>query len=262
MLSLGRARITACSLTLALAAVPLASQTVVDTVRPGDGSVDGSFIRPFAVTWLATPRSADGVARASFTVAETYELVGDAGAQLLTMTQTWNDTLGEPLFITVRVADHATLSYRAFHTGRTPTGLAHLDIDGVHVSGFYAPEPEQRARMIGVVLDEPVFASIAGLLLAAFPLEENTEATLPGFGWGGSNDPAIVWHTMRVVGHETISVPRSGDMDAWVVESARGAGTPVRYWLSRTAPYFLKAEARGSNGTITTFVVSDWKWLD
>lgn len=249
-----------CGLFLVTALVlprPLLATSTQDTVRVGDSSVSGEFIRPFRIQWIGIPRTAEGATLATFTVDESVEIVD---GNLLKFVQAWNDTLGNNLFTSARVADRATMGYRAFHTGASPGGLGHLDFDGKRVTGMFAESAEQAVTTIGLVLDEEVFASFAGLLFAAFPLRDGYEAVMPGFGWGGSTNPALRWQTLRVVGRERISVAGSGMMDAFVAESSRQSG--VQFWLSKSAPYFLKAVAPRGEGGTTTFVVGEWEYLD
>ncbi len=189
----------------------------------------------------------------SFTVEEEYEVLGEGDGALLKMTQVWNDSLGETLFISVRVSNRKTMEYRAFHTGRAPGGFGHLDIEDGFVTGMFAPAPEKPIRPYALQLDERPFATMSGIMVASFPLEIGAEFVYPGFGWGGMTNPALHWRTVEVIGREPVSILGSGEVLAWKVQTGR-----TSFWLSKEAPYFLKAESVGGNGQITTFEIVSW----
>ncbi len=229
------------------------SLSAQDTLRVDQGRIDGSFIESFSVVWRGTPTQADGTVGTSFTVEEEYQVLGEGDDALLKMTQVWNDTLGQPLFVSVRVSNRKSMEYRAFHTGRSPGGIGHLDFEDGFVTGMYAPAPEQPIRSYALQLDERPFASMSGIMVASFPLEENAELVYPGFGWGGMTNPAMSWRTVEVVDREYLTISDGGRMLAWKVRTGN-----LLFWLSKEAPYFLKAEAVGGNGQRTTFEIVSW----
>ncbi len=231
--------------------------TKMDTVHIASGVVDGSFIEPFKVTWKKFPKTATGKSLASNLVQEKVELVDVEGRSLLKFTQVWKDSTGKTLFTTVRVADHKTLAYKAFHTGGAPGGLAHLDFKGNQVTGGYAPTPEEVMRSIGVILEEPVFASFSGLLLTGFPLQDGYEVTFPGFGWDGTTNPKLNWEHIEVLDSEQIHVAGSGKVATWIVKTSRSNG--LRYWVTKEPPYFVKVYSESANGSSATFEIVEWE---
>ena len=223
-----------------------------DTLRVDHEGVDGSFLDSYSVVWRATRTGADG-AVSEFTVEEEYEVLDEGDEALFKMTQVWNDTEGEILFVTVRVAELENLELYSSHTGRSPGGVAHLDIDKGFLSGFYAPDPEDRLRRFNLQLEERPFASMSGVMMAAFPFSLGAELVYPRFGWGGMTNPTVSWRTIRVLARESVSIPDRGEMEAWKV--AEGSTT---YWVTREAPYFLKAEAVSANGQKTVCEIAEW----
>lgn len=224
----------------------------------GDDRIDGGHIRGFDVTWRATPRAPDGQERASNRVQETVEVIPDDAGPLLRFTQVWYDSLDVEVFTSVRVADQGTMAYRAFHTGGAPGGIGHLDFDGSRVSGFYVENPEGPTHSYALVLEEPVFASFAGLLFAAFPLASGLEGEFAGFGWGGTTNPTLVPQVFHVLDEESVAMPGGASVQAYRVVTRRGAGSELTYWIARDAPYFVRAESHSSNGTSTVFEVEAW----
>ena len=112
----------------------------------------------------------------------------------------------------------------------------------------------QRVRSYALQLAERPFASMSGIMVASFPLEDGAEFVYPGFGWGGMTNPAMSWRTVEVVGRERLSIPGRGEMLAWKVKTGN-----LWFWLSKEAPYFLRAEAVSANGGKTTFDVQSWE---
>lgn len=255
-------------LLLLAAALPQAARaqpSSVDTVRVGDAVVDGSFIKPYTVTWQSTKTSAEGETQPGNTVKETVEFVkGSDGATVLKFAQAWYNPEGTLLYINTQVADPHTLTQKKFHSLAPQGGIGHLDFDGLRIHGAAAYSPEEEHVVFDIDLAEPLFADgLAGLFVAAFPLDEGYEAVAPGFGWGGScSEPCLSWMQFRVVGREQVAVKDHGPIDTWLVEVGPQPGPGLRYWVMKEAPYFVKAVARSGNGSTNTFDILSWELLN
>lgn len=252
-------------LAIALPRDACAQSSVVDTVRVGDAVVDGSFIKPYTVTWQSTQTSPEGTTQPGNTVKETVEFVeGRDGADLLKFAQAWYNPESTLLYINTQVADPKTLTQKKFHSLAPQGGIGHLDFDGLRIHGAAAYAPESEHVVFDIELTEPLFADgLAGLFVAAFPLDEGYEAVAPGFGWGGScSEPCLSWMQFRVVGREQVEVKNHGPMDTWVVEVGPQPGSGLRYWVTQEAPYFVKAIARSGNGGTNTFEILNWALLN
>ena len=261
---LNRLRFTPCILLLMIVALPGAvrAQTAnVDTVRVGDGVVAGSFIKPYIVTWQSTTTSPDGETQPGNTVEETVELVDGSGGRLLKFAQAWYNPDGQLLYINTQVADPKTLAQRKFHSLSPQGGIGHLDFEGSRLQGVAAFTPEGEHTVFDIELGEPIFADgLAGLFVAAFPLAKGYEAVAPGFGWGGNcSEPCLSWMQFRVLGREQIDITGLGRVDTWLVEVGSQPGSGLRYWVTKEAPYFVKAVAQSSQGGTSTFEVLTWQ---
>lgn len=223
-----------------------------DTVRVGHPDLDGSFLEEFSVVWLATRTTPEGDTT-TFTVEEEYRVVEGGEGTLYRMTQDWKDSVGSTVFVTVRVADRRTLELRAFHTGRTPGGVAHLDFDDSFVSGFYAPAPEQRLLEFDLLLDEAPLGTSLTAMLAALPLSMDAHLVYPQFTWGGTDNPDVMWREMSVLGRESLRLPVTGEIEAWKVRQGNQT-----QWLAREAPYLLKVLSTSPDGRETVFEVESW----
>ncbi len=237
-----------------------AQSTSVDTVRVGDAVVDGSFIQPYTITWQSIQTSPEGETKRGNTVEETVELVEGSGGLLLKFAQAWYNPEGALLYLNTQVADPKTLAQKKFHSLAPSGGIGHLDFDGVRVQGVAAYTPEGERLLFDLELAEPIFADgLAGLLVAAFPLREGYEAAAPGFGWGGNcAEPCLSWLQFRVIDQEQVEVKGVGPVDTWIVELGPKPGSGLRYWVTKEAPYFVKAVAQSANGGTSTFEILTW----
>ncbi len=92
---------------------------------------------------------------------------------------------------------------------------------------------------------EPVFdmhGGMTGLLLAALPLRTGYRARLPGIG-----EAELDYTEVRVVRQEAVEAGRLGKISAWVVEVGPSPARSV-YWISKQAPYVIKAVVLGPAG--------------
>lgn len=233
----------------------------VDTVRVGDTNIDASYFEPFKVNWVAKKYSnEDDPGVIQYRVDETYEIVASGDSKVLKFTQYWNDKDGENLFTSVRTADLSSMEYLAFHTGKSPGGIAHLDFDGRYIKGFTAFESHGKAKPIGAYIDEPAFASFSGVLYALILKNYNEPITIPGFGFGGET-PTLIYETLEVVSNEPLSIANKSNHRAKVVRSSRSSSNT--YWVdSNKAPYFLKVVVEQGNGEHTIYEIEDYKLLE
>ncbi len=238
-----------------------AQSSAVDTVRVGDAVVDGSFIQPYTITWQSILTSAEGETKRGNTVEETVELVEGTSGRLLKFVQAWYNPEGTLLYINTQVADPMTLAQKKFHSLAPSGGIGHLDFDGPRVRGVAAYTPEGEHLLFDLELAEPIFADgLAGLLVAAFPLRDSYEAAVPGFGWGGNcAEPCLSWMQFRVIDREQVEVKGLGWTDTWVIEVGPQPGSGLRYWVTKEAPYFVKAVAQSANGGTSTFEILTWR---
>lgn len=233
----------------------------VDTVRVGDQSVDASYFEPFEVNWVAKKYSNEndsGVIQ--YRVDESYEIVEAGDSKVLKFTQYWNDKDGENLFTSVRTADLKSMSYLAFHSGKAPGGISHLDFDGRYIHGFTAFDSHKKAKPIGAFIYEPAFASFSGVLYAIVLRNYSKPITIPGFGFGGET-PTLIYETLEVISNESLSIAGKSNHRAKVVKSNRSSSNT--YWVdSDKAPYFLKVVVDQGNGEKTIYEIEDYKLLE
>ena len=223
----------------------------LQTVRPTDGIVDGSFIEPYSVSWTSYSVDTSGVKAPGRRVAEKVDTLSVDGMPALKFAQEWYAADGSFQYVNTTVADRNTLQLIKFDSKAPIGGMGHVDFDGVRATGFAAFAPEADHVVIDTVLAEIPFArGLAGLLVAAFPLANGYSATFPVMSWGGKcNQPCDVWFSFKVTGSDTIEIPSIGAVDVWVVEMQNG----ITYWVTRSSPYLVRAMSTRSNGTKVHF---------
>jgi hypothetical protein len=104
-----------------------------------------------------------------------------------------------------------------------------------------------------VKLDTPAFdfyGGLYGLLLAAFPLKPGFSATLPSVD---EDTPTVSWLTFKVTGEEYADAGPKGRMRVYTVEAESNLG-PMKFWLSRQAPYIIRLEYTAKDNGYT------WKY--
>ena len=93
-------------------------------------------------------------------------------------------------------------------------------------------------------------ASELGLLLSAFPLRPGFSATLPSLD---EDAPTVSWLTFKVTGEEHADAGPMGTMNVYVVEAESTLG-PMKFWLSKQAPYIIRLEYTAKDNGYT------WKY--
>lgn len=247
-------------ITVVLLISTLQSFGQIDTVKVGSPKVRASHIQSFEVNWKATKHffSTDSTAIV-FRINEKIERFDEENRSILQFTQYWNDENNKNIFTTVRTADLKTMEYVAFHSGSSPGGLTHLDFDGRYISGFTANDANKKAKQIGGFIDEPVFASFAGLLYAIMLKDYDKSIIIPGFGYGGEN-PILKYEKIDIIGNETISLNDGSKRKTRIIKSSRSPSST--FWIdSKQVPYFLKASVERGDGSVVTYEIESYKLI-
>ncbi|QDZ06408.1 hypothetical protein FPZ24_02065 [Sphingomonas panacisoli] len=90
---------------------------------------------------------------------------------------------------------------------------------------------------------------MTGLLLSALPLKLGYATTIPGFA-----DGTIDATPIRVTRSEMIKAGDLGSVKTWVGE-AGAAPAPSTCWISKSAPYVIRAVVRTPNA------LAAWRWV-
>ncbi|MCZ6834621.1 MAG: hypothetical protein O7G85_02500 [Planctomycetota bacterium] len=225
------------------------SQTEILKVQVGDGVVDGSFIVPYTNVWQMFQFDADGERTPTNTWTDKVELIEEDGRKLIKRTQIVLDDQGETVQTMLDWVDHKTLAPVKTEKSMTNGGTLQVVFDGLHIQGFMQQSPQGPKMKIDSTTEIPTYNwGIYGTLLVGFPLELGYEAEFPtgslAPGESGADgtprmDVTLSWLKLKVIGEESISAGKKGQMDAWIVEVDQGPMN-FRFWLSKEAPYIIK----------------------
>jgi hypothetical protein len=237
---------------LRLAAAVLAGWTGAVTARAAEPApprvegnnpaIDGSFLRPYTNAWTFAMQKPGGPAVEAGVWTDRLERTTHAGRPALKRTQVAEYKNGIRLTF-VNVFDAKTMASLTFDYARSDTGeKRRLEFAGRKATFRRLPgtgsEPEQDyvATVAHDVLD--FHDGLYGILLDAFPLREDYAAEFPAF----DTDRACVdWVTMKVTGRERIAAGPGREADSWVVSVQTRLYGSSTWWLTRDAPYVIKA---------------------
>jgi len=76
------------------------------------------------------------------------------------------------------------------------------------------------------------------VLVSTLPLREGYSAEIPALD---TDRMAIDWVPVRVVGRETIAAGPGRTADTWVVETTPKLYGKMTWWVTKSAPYVIKA---------------------
>ena len=233
-------------------------------VDGSDPSVSGSFLRPYTNRWrffIEKPGSAPVEAG---TWSDRMETTTYRGRPALRRTQVAEYERG-PRLTFVNVFDPKAMASLTFDYVRADTGeTRHLEIDGEVVSFRRQPGtgggPPHRgsdgrqdyvARVDRKILD--YYDGLYGILLDAFPLREGYEVEFAAFD---TDRACLDWVHLGVSGRETVPAGEGRTADTWVVRVETELYGSSTWWLTREAPYVIKARlvlAEKDGGAVITY---------
>ncbi len=241
-------RYTVGLLTLFLLAGSAAAQTQPRKVMVGDGTVDGKHFKPYKNQWrvsVSTPAGKHDPDAALWT--DQLESVYLNGCQCLQRTQVatfHKDGQDVGRTTTINVFDPETMApvSRSFTRQAVKTGAddsTKIQFRGSELHSVHTTEGKSESR--DVQLETPAFdfyGGLYGLLLAAMPLKTGFSASIPSVD---EDSPTVSWLSFKVVAQQSIDAGSMGKVSAWVVEADSSLG-PMKFWLSKDAPYILRLE--------------------
>jgi len=211
-------------------------------VEGGDPAVNGSFLRPYTNTWKFTLQKPGAEPVEAGVWTDKMEIVTSGGTPAMKRTQEARYKKGVRLTF-VNVFNPKTMASMTFDYTRSDTGeTRHLQIRDKTARFRRAPGTgDQPAQDYTVTLDHRVldfYDGLYGILLDAFPLKEGYAATFPAFD---TDRAAIDWVKLNVSGRETVVGPSGQSYQAWIVRVQSSQYASSTWWLTREAPYVLKA---------------------
>ncbi|HSB35258.1 MAG TPA: hypothetical protein VLH41_00170 [Thermoanaerobaculia bacterium] len=229
----------------AVLAAPDARTPAAPSVRveAGDPSVSGSFLHPYTNRWKFFIQKKGGEPVEAGTWSDALEATSYEGRPALRRTQVAQYKKGIRLTF-VNVFDARTMTPYTADYERSDTGeTRHAEFRQGEVSFRRLPGTGDTASQQYVAsLDHRVldfYDGMYGVLLDAFPLGEGYAARFPAFD---SDTASVDWIDIRVTGRETVAAGPGRRADTWVVHAGTKKYGQSTWWLTRQAPYVIKAE--------------------
>ena len=233
------------------------TDTSVQSVRPGDGTVRGDAILPHTNRWIITYFTPAGAAipGGPGRVATWYDSVWVtplAGRPALRRKQVLLGPGGTALETLESWADRRSMAPIRTE-GRYAGGTASLrEYRASHVTGF---DPDTAApggrKAVDTTLAEPVFDFFGGmydLLLSGFPLHEGYRARFPADLGGARGGAALQWVTLTVTGREVIDTGTAGKAETWHVITGPLPVGRFEFWIADRPPYLMRMWYIGPRG--------------
>lgn len=209
------------------------------TVHVGDGTLDGSFLKPYNNAWTYTVRLSDGrvVPQGIWSDRLQWTSVDGKPAMLRVQGVTFIKGLSS---VTLNVFDPksmAPISSEAHHIDGT---IFKRSFDGAHVETTTLANAKDTASPKASQLPQAVYdfnGGLYGLLLAALPLKAGLAGSLPAIA---DDSDSMTAEPFRVLREEMVSAGARGRVKAWVVESAKPGQYIMTFWIAKRPPYIIR----------------------
>jgi enamine deaminase RidA (YjgF/YER057c/UK114 family) len=238
-------------------AIPSAPRDTI-TVVPGSPVLDGRYLQGHRAELIETTTRAGVTTRTQHFVVDKTVMTNRGRDVFRLQLDALPDAPDTSLHIDVQL-DHRTMTLlHREERDRTGRRLV-VDMDGTRVTEMSTAGRDQAAESGRFALREPAFlASFLDAAANATSLHEGQLLRIPAFGLGVTQRE-VAWHSLRVVGRDTVRV-QDHAANAWVVEELSGPSFSRRtMWLIREPPYFPRVETYLDDGS---FLRTEQRLLD
>lgn len=221
-------------------------------IHVGDPAMNGNALRPYDNVWVVTMHYSDGRVADRGLSTDQVRTIEIGGKAYLSRIETEDGIIHPPgqqpagnSSLTFNIFDPATMAPLYGEARSTDGDVMSRYFSGRRVTTHMRTGPGAAETTTEVDTIEAAFDALGGmtgLLLAALPLATGFDAQLPGIG-----DTHLDFTPIRVVGEETIAAGHLGSRKTWKVEIGPRPAHSV-YWISKQAPYVIKAIVNGPKG--------------
>jgi hypothetical protein len=226
---------------LAAAGGAWAAEPAAVAIRMGDGTVDGSILKPYSNVWLYTLTDKDGRVIPQGMWSDHLQMTKVDGRPAWLRVQGTTFVNGRTSS-TLNVFDPVTLqpfsSRQQGVNGKTQTRT----FTGAHLKSERAEQlggPAVTSEVDLGVTPYDFNGGMYGMILATLPLRAGLSGAFATVE--ESEDKAAV-DTFKVLGQEDMSAGALGTRKTWKVVSERPGQYRMTFWLIKTAPYIIKLE--------------------
>lgn len=216
----------------------------MEAIKVGDRSVDGSFLKPYKNAWKIVYAFPGKEPFLVGTWTDELATVDVDGRHLLKRTQMADYAKYNIVTTYVNVFDPKTLSPVSMDFKRSDTGeWAHRDFESTRVIYRRGDSGDATKTQTGQLdMKEPVFdynGGMYGILLAALPLKEGFQATLPSLSEDLDELDQV---TVRVGKQELVDAGPGKQVLAWPVDMEANYANKSHsiFWVTKEAPYVIK----------------------
>ncbi len=223
------------------------------TISVGDGTFDGSFLKPYTNLWRLTYTKPGHEASVVALWSDQGEAVMIGGRPAMKRTQVAKYDKPKGLISTVvNVFDLATMAPLSLDFSRNDNGAYnHREVHGALIHFRRADSQEGEVHQGDVKLSVKAFdffAGMYGLLLVTGPLRQGYTATFPSSAEDGER---LRWATYEVTGKEMVTMGKEKHAEAWVIKTDDNG--PMTFWLTKEPPYIIKLVYTNKDGVTATY---------
>lgn len=212
-------------------------------LKVGDANVTGSHLKPYTNRWTFTQQKPGGAAEPAGTWSDSMEAIDFQGRRALKRTQIAKYDKKRIQLTFVSIFDPATMEPFSFDYSRSDNGnIRHVEFKHSIATYQHTDSTGATPEESTVKLGQPVFdfyGGMYGILVSALPLKDGYTAEIPSFD---TNKMAIDWVPVRVKGRETVDAGPGKKVETWVVETPTKFYGKSTWWVTKEAPYVIKAQ--------------------
>ena len=208
-------------------------------VTVGDGTLDGSFLKPYNNAWFYSAKLPDGRVVPQGIWSDHMQWMTIDGKQRMLRVQGTTFITGAANTI-VNVFDPKSLAPIRSERHDIDGTLLRRSFEGAHVTSVTLANAKDTRTPDQANLSQPVYdfnGGMYGILLAALPLEKGLRGSLPAMA---ENAYEVEQEPVEAIGRETVDAGRSGKVTAWVVDCVKPKDYTMRFWLIKEPPYIIK----------------------
>lgn len=231
--------VIAAAIVLAASSDGVAAGELRTTVHVGDGTLNGSFLKPYDNAWIYTAKLSDGTIHPQGIWTDHMQRSVVDGKSVMLRVQGTTFINGSANTI-INTFDPRTLAPIKSETHGVDGTIFRRTFDGARVTSVTLAAVGDKKEGTTVDLPEAVYdfnGGMYGILLASLPLRKGLKGTLPAIA---DRDSTMTAEPFEVRGRESVRAGARGSLTAWVVDSARPGDYTMRFWLTKTPPYIIK----------------------
>ncbi len=231
----------AARLTAAVALTAAALPAGPARLEVGDPSVTGARLKPYTNLWTFKQEKPGAAAVEAGVWSDALEATTFEGRPALKRTQVAKYSKKDIQLTFVDVFDAKTMEPFTFDYFRSSDGnTRHIDFRGEKITYRRAETKDATPQETMARLDRRVFNfyGLYGVLISTLPLRPGFEAEIPAFD---TERMAIDWVPVRVKGRETVPAGAGKTAETWVVETPTRRYGKMTWWVTKQAPYVIKA---------------------